>query len=381
VVTDGREEAPVVDLTVTEEQEMLRTTVRRLLAEHAPLDRLRSVADGEQGPDPALWKRLIELGLPALAVPVEHGGLGQGAADVAIVAEEMGRALGLAPLLSAVALATPALLASGDEAVCHEVLPLVASGEAIVVLASTEADGRWAPEAPTTTATSGGGGWVLSGRKCFVVDGAGADLVLVLAATPAGSGLFLVDAHGEGVDRREMRLLDPSRPVAEVKLTDAPARLVGSEGGGPGIMDRVTSTVALVTAAEAVGGMRACLDLSVEHAKQRVQFGRPIGSFQAIAHTCVDMLQRVEFAASAVQYAAAARDQVAPDADLATRVAAAYCSRGFHWVTKETIQVHGGLGFTWDHDAHLFYRRARSAEQLFTRRSDHVDAVTRLVGL
>jgi alkylation response protein AidB-like acyl-CoA dehydrogenase len=370
---DGSGVPPVVDLTVTDEQDMLRSTLRRLLADHAPLGRLRQVADGEAGADPALWERLVELGLPGLAIPETYGGLGQGASDVAVVAEELGRALCLSPLWSTLAMTAPALLATGDEGACADLLPGLASGGRVAALAATEA--------PATTASAGDGGWALTGRKSFVVDGAGADLLLVLATTPAGSSLFAVDPDAAGVERRPMEVLDPSRALAEVELRDAPGRLLGTEGGGAAVMEQVTASVALVVAAEAVGGMRACLDLSTLHAKERVQFGKPIGSFQAVAHLCVDMLQRVEFAAAAVQYAAAAHAQGSPEADLATRAAAAYAARGYHWVTKETIQVHGGLGFTWDHDAHLYYRRARSSEQLFARRTDHVESVARLVGL
>jgi alkylation response protein AidB-like acyl-CoA dehydrogenase len=190
-----------------------------------------------------------------------------------------------------------------------------------------------------------------------------------------------VDAHAPGVERRPLETLDLTRSLGATTFFGAPARLLGSVGSANRVIEYVLDKVMLAIAAESVGGMRACLELSVEYAKTRRQFGVPIGSFQAVAHRCVDMLQHTEFAGAAVHYAAAAEDERSDEAPVAAKVAAAYFGPAYHSVTAETIQVHGGLGFTWEHDAHLYYRRCRSNEHLFGRQADRYRAVADQIGL
>jgi alkylation response protein AidB-like acyl-CoA dehydrogenase len=369
-----------VDLTVTEEQQALRDTVRRLLADKASPAARRRLIDTEDGFDPRTWAQLAELGLHALIIPESYGGLGQGGIESWVVFAEMGRALYSGPFLATVALAANALLLSADDAIAKDLLPRIAGGEIIAALAVAGDDGRWDGLASEqVTARPGPDGWVLDGAKTFVIDGMAADLLLVTARSDAGLSLFAVDADAPGVDRRRLEALDLTRRLAAVSLSQTPGRLVGVDGEAEPVIGAVYERALAAVAAEQAGGMRACLDLCVDYAKQRKQFGAPIGSFQAVAHRCVDMLQRTEFAESAAHYAAAA--QGTDEGRVAARVAAAYSGRAYHWVTAETIQIHGGLGFTWDHDAHLYYRRCRSTEQLFGSQGRHLDALADLVGL
>jgi alkylation response protein AidB-like acyl-CoA dehydrogenase len=287
------------------------------------------------------------------------------------------------PFLASVAMAANALLASGDDNACADLLPRIATGETVATLAVTERDGRWhaGQDEQTTAEAAGARGWVLRGVKTFVVDGMTADVILVTARTDRGTSMFAVDAAAAGVTRRSLTTLDLTRSLAELTFADVPARLVGAPGSAAPVIDTVLDRLLVAVAAESVGGMRACLDMCVGYAKTRKQFGVPIGSFQAVAHKCVDMLQRAEFGGAAVQYAAAAQAQESDDFALAAKVAAAYCGPAYHWVTAETIQIHGGLGFTWEHDAHLYYRRSRSSEQLFGSAGEHFDGVAARAGL
>jgi alkylation response protein AidB-like acyl-CoA dehydrogenase len=351
-----------VELALTAEQRDLGDTVRRLLDDTAPLPATRALLHSESGHDPAVWARLAELGLPALAVPEAHGGLGQGPVEVTVALEETGRVLYPGPLL-AVVTAADVLVAAGDEGACARLLPGIAAGETIATVAGT-----W--PAAEIRATEHEGSWVLSGRADAVVAGHLADVLLVVA----GDRLFEVDpAH---VRRTPQDGLDLTRRVARIDFDDTPGRPIGSAELGPAY-DRLL----LATAAEQTGGAAACLDLSVRYAKDRTQFGRPIGSFQAVAHTCVDMLAAVETARGCVRYAAAALADGSVEAPVAVRVAAARCATSFQQVTIETIEVHGGIGFTWEHDAHLYYRRAWSGRQLFGSPEQHWSAISDLLAL
>lgn len=369
-----------VDLTVTDEQHALRDTVRRFLADKASPDARRRLIVTDDGFDRRTWAQLADMGLPALTIPEEYGGLGQGGVESSVVFAEMGRALYSGPFLATVTLAANALLLSADHAVAKDLLPGIATGETIATLAVAEGDGRWDTLAgQQVAARSGPDGWLLDGTKTFVIDGMTADLLVVVARTEHGLSLFAVDADAPGVERRGLVGLDLTRRLAAVTFSQTPGRLVGVEGVAEPVVTAVYERALVSVAAEAAGGARACLDLSVAYAKQRKQFGVPIGSFQAVAHRCVDMLARTEFAESAAHYAAAA--QGTDEASVAARVAAAYCGRAYHWVTAENIQVHGGLGFTWEHDAHLYFRRCRSSEQLFGSPDRHLDALADLLGL
>jgi alkylation response protein AidB-like acyl-CoA dehydrogenase len=352
-------------LAENDEQKQLRETVRKLLRDKAPLEALRQ--EPPAGLDRALWRTLAEVGVVALAVPEKHGGLGQTALETAVVLEEMGRALYSGPYLSTVALAVPALLASGDEAACAELLPDIAEGECIATLALGE---------HSVTADDECGR--LTGEVPIVLDGVDADLILVPAVSGQDVSLFAVDAGAEGLIREPLESLDLARRLTRVSLSDTPARLIGTPGAAPAVLAKVLDQALTGLAAEQAGGAAACLELCVEYAKTREQFGQPIGAFQAVAHKCVEMLRGVEFARSCVRYAGAALAEGAADAGEAARVAAAYCGEAFRQIAVETVQVHGGVGFTWEHDTHLYYRRAWSAGQLFGGLDEHYRAIADL---
>ena len=371
------------------EQRELRDSVRRLLRDRAPLSALRDRADTELGAGPGfdrdLWGRLVEMGLTALAVPEKYDGLGQTALETHVVFEELGRALYLGPYLATVGLAVPALLGSGDDSACAELLPGIAAGETVATVAVAEADGRWGTAATATRAVRDGDGWRLIGTKEFVLDGADADLLLVTARHGDGSdapvSLFAVRADAPGLARTRLESLDLARSVARVTLDSTPATPVGAAGAAPDLVATVLDRALVALAAEQAGGAAACLAMCVEYAKTRQQFGQPIGAFQAVAHKCVDMLHAVEFSRASARYAAAAEAEGDAEFPVAARVAAAYCGEAFRAVTVETVQVHGGTGFTWEHDTHLYYRRAWSSQQLLAGRDDHYAAIADRVGL
>jgi len=368
----------------TDEQKQLRDTVRRLLRDKSPLSEHRD-AEGGASFDRDLWRQLAELGLVALAVPEKYDGLGQTAVETGVVFEELGRALYPGPYLSTVGMVIPALLRSEDESACAELLPSIAAGEMVAALAVAETDGRWDTADINTKAERDGDRWRITGTKDIVLDGADADVLLVAArsADPDDPrvSLFVVNGDAPGLSSTRLESLDLARSVARVSLDGAPAWLVGALGAGPEVLGDVLDRALVGLAAEQAGGAAACLDMSVMYAKTREQFGRPIGSFQAVAHKCVDMLHGVEFSRACARYGAAALAEGTGDAREAARVAAAYCGEAFRAIAVETVQVHGGTGFTWEHDAHLYYRRAWSAQHLLTRPDDHYAAIADLNSL
>ncbi len=353
---------------LSEEQEELRQVVRAFLADTSPPSTVRRLMETAEGYDPAVWRQMADqLGLQSLAIPEDYGGLGFGWVELGIVFEEMGRALAGGPFLPTVALAAGALLASGDGQAAADLLPAIASGDCIATLAVVEEGGRWDEAGIALEATGdGAGAWVLTGHKTHVLDGTVAHLVLVAARTGAGVSLFAVDETAPGLTRLPVSTLDLTRNLARLDFAAAPARLIGRDGQGwPAVRAGLTlATVAL--AAEQVGGADRCLEMAVEYAKQREQFGRPIGSFQAIKHKCADTLVQVEAARSAAAYAAwAAAEGDEDELLLAGSLAKAACSEAYQRAASENIQIHGAIGFTWEHDAHLYFKRAKSSSLLF----------------
>jgi alkylation response protein AidB-like acyl-CoA dehydrogenase len=374
-----------VTLTFTDEQEELRASVRRFLADKSPSEAVRRWMESAEGHDPALWRQMAEqLGLQGLALPEEYGGAGYGPVELGIVLEEMGRALLPAPFLSSVALAGQALAISGDDVAKRRWLPGIADGTRTAALAVSEQDSAWTVDGVRCTATPKGEGWALDGTKTFVIDGGSADLLLVVARTDDGPALFAVEGE-EGTARSPLTALDPTRRLAHVTLDAAPAVRVGAAGDQGAYLRDVLDLAIVALAAEQVGAAQACLDMSVAYAKIRVQFGRPIGSFQAIKHKCADMLLEVESAKSAVYNAAAvAADRIAgagEDLPVAAALAGAYCSTTAVHAAKETIQIHGGIGYTWEHDAHLYLKRAKSSELLLGAPAAHRARLAALVGI
>ncbi len=356
----------------SEEHGELRDGLRRFLADKSPSAEVRRLMDTAEGYDPRVWQQLAQqLGVTGLTIPEKFGGLGYGAVEQAIVLEEMGRALLCAPYLGTAVLAVQALLASGDAAAQEQHLPGIAEGTTIATLAVTEDDGRWDTAAMTTRAAKDGDGWRLDGRKSFVLDGHTAALIIVAAQTGAGPSLFAVAGDADGLTREPLETLDRTRKLARLDLASVPAQLIGTEGGAEASVRRTLQVAAAALAAEQVGGAQRCLDMSVEYAKLRMQFGRPIGGFQAIKHMCADMLLEVESARSAAYYAAWAVADESAELPLVSSLAKAYCSEAYFQAAADNIQIHGGIGFTWEHDAHLYYRRAKSSELMLGTPTEH----------
>ncbi|MGY1810050.1 acyl-CoA dehydrogenase family protein [Blastococcus sp. SYSU D00669] len=349
-----------MEFTWTPEQQDLRTTTRRLLQDRAPLERARALGESGTRHDPDLWRALAQqAGLQGLAVPEEHGGSGASRVEQAVVFEEMGRVLLGGPFLSTVGFAAEALLASGDGAAQAEHLPPLAEGERTATLAVVEADGRWRPDAVATRATGSGPDARLTGVKELVLDGADADLVLVLAASDAGPSLYAVEAGADGLTAERLDPLDLTRPLARLRFADVPARLVGEPGDGARIAGAVRQAAAVLLAAEQVGAMTTLVGMTADHARTRRAFGRPIGAFQGVKHRLADMAVRLEMSRSAA-YWSAWQEPGSAAAAMGAAVAGSYCSESFLQTARDTIQLHGGTGFTWEHDAHLFLRRARA---------------------
>jgi alkylation response protein AidB-like acyl-CoA dehydrogenase len=371
-----------VNFAFSEEQEELRKSVRRFLEDKSPSAEVRRLMETTEGYDPAVWGQMAQqLGLQGLAIPEEYGGSGFSYVELIVVLEEMGRSLLCAPYFSTVALATNALLASGDDAAKKEFLPGIASGDTIATLALTEDTGRWDEAGISLSATKSGDGWVLDGHKSFVLDGHTATLILVAARTPAGVSLFAVDGNASGLTRTPLPTMDQTRKQARLEFARVPARLIGSDGGGWPILSKTLDLAAVALAAEQVGGAQKVLDMSVEYAKVRVQFGRPIGSFQAIKHKCADMLLEVESAKSAAYYAGWAAAEDSDELPTVACLAKAYCSDAYFHAAAENIQIHGGIGFTWEHDAHLYFKRAKSSELYLGDPTYHRELLAQRIGL
>ncbi|AWK76489.1 acyl-CoA dehydrogenase (plasmid) [Rhodococcus oxybenzonivorans] len=355
----------------TDEQRELQQLVRRFCEEKSPVAEVRRLMDTEDGFDTAVWDQMgKELGLQALFIPEIYGGMGYTVIEAGLVLEEMGRALLCAPFLSSVVLAANAILAGGTDEQRKLLLPGIAGGQVRGALAFAETTDTWQPGVATTEATPDGLHYRLKGLKTLVVDGHTAHTLIVSARTPGSIGtdaasLFVVQCDdAPGMTRRVLPTLDQTRKLATVEFDGTPAQLLGKIGSGWSTLEHTLQLAAVCLACEQLGGAARCLDMSVEYAKMRMQFGRPIGSFQAIKHRCADMLLGVESARSAAYYAlsaAAANDEL----PMASALAHAHCSEVFSRAASENIQIHGGVGFTWEHDAHLYLKRAKSSEALF----------------
>ena len=371
----------MADLTESAEQAELRATLRRLFGgASACLARPEPGDDGYY--DAKLWDVLAgEIGLCGLALPERYGGSGYSRADRAAALHEMGRCLLPSPFLASVVLAAETLLAAGDEDVLAGTLPALAAGTTLATVAYQPAPGG---DGRPVRAVRDRTGWVLTGSRSFVLDGDQADLILVPAESEDGISLFAVDTTTtRGLTRGPMRTLDPSRPQARLDFAATPGRLVGRPGAGPQAVRKGLAHATIALAAEQTGGAERCLEAAVEYAGIRHQFGRPVGSFQAIKHKCADLLILVESARSAVRYAASVSSLEPGDDDLhaAAAFAGAYCSAAYFTVAAENIQIHGGIGFTWEHDAHLYFRRAKASEVMFGTPAEHRAALARHLGL
>ena len=357
-----------MDFAFSEEQEELRKEARSFLAKECPPSRVRKVMETEDAHDEALWRKLVENGWTALGIPEEHGGFGS-FLDLVVVLEEAGRYLLPGPFFSTMALAVPALLEAGTDAQKQAVLPRIASGEAKATLALTEPAGRWDAEGVTLAAARDGDGWRLDGVKLFVPDAGVADY-LVAAARTRGSGeegitLFLVEGRPAGLTVTPMKTLDQTRRWYELKFEGVKLgadAVMGQPDQGWAPLRRALEWGEAALCAEMVGGASTVLEQSVEYAKTRQQFGKPIGIYQAVSHKLSDTLLETESARSATYFAAWAVDADAPERSLACSIAKAYVSDAYRRAAGTGIQVHGGIGFTWEHDMHLYFKRAKGSE-------------------
>ena len=371
-----------MNFAFTDEQEQLREFVRGFLEDKSPESAVREQMDTERGFDPDVWAQMSEqMGLPALTIPEEYGGQGFSRVEQVVVLEEMGRSLLCAPYFSSAVMAANTLLLCGDESAKQKHLPGIASGETRATLAFTEQNGRWDRDGITMTATRSNGSWRLDGAKMYVLDGHTADLVIVAARTSGGVSLFVVDPSADGVTRVALSTMDQTRKQAKLSFEGVDAAMIGAEGSGWQTLEAVLDLAAVALAAEQVGGAQRCLDMSVEYAKVRVQFGRPIGSFQAIKHKCADMLLEVESAKSAAYYAGWCAAEMNDELPQVASLAKSYCSEAYFHAAAENIQIHGGIGFTWEHPAHLYFKRAKSSELLFGDPSYHRELLAQRIGL
>jgi alkylation response protein AidB-like acyl-CoA dehydrogenase len=378
----GPRENATVNFAFSEEQEELRKSVRRFLEDKSPESEVRRLMETSEGFDPAVWSQMAQqLGLQGLTIPEEFGGSGFSYVELVVVLEEMGRALLCAPYFSTVALAANVLMASGDDQAKKDLLPGIASGETIATVAFTEDSGRWDEAGITLQATRSGDGWLLNGHKMFVIDGHTANLLLVAARTGEDVSLFAVDGAAAGLTRTALSTMDQTRKQARLEFASTPARLIGSEGQGWAVLGKTLDLAAVALAAEQVGGAQKVLEMSVEYAKVRVQFGRPIGSFQAIKHKCADMLLEVESAKSAAYYAGWAAAEDNDELPVVASLAKAYCSDAYFHATAENIQIHGGIGFTWEHPAHLYFKRAKSSELMLGDPTYHRELLAQRIGI
>lgn len=368
---------------VSEEHAQLRMTVRRLLEDRAPEAEVRRVLDTDQGYDVELWKQMAsELGLHGLAIPETYGGAGYGALETTIVFEELGRALLPTPFFATVGLAAGLLLALGDEEANRRYLPAIASGELVATVAVAEAAGSWRPQDLfAVVAEPGNGVWRLSGQKITVLAGDAAGLVLVAATAPAGTSVYAVDLPAPSVTMTRLETLDLTRRECKARFEDTPATLLGAPGGAGPAVSAMLDRAAVALAAEQAGAAGRLMELCMDYAKLRHQFGRPIGAFQAIKHKLAEMAFDVERMDSVVGFAAAAAADDTPELPVLATVAKVFCSEAFFRVAVETVQVHGGIGFTWEHTAHLYFRRAKSSEYLLGGPGRHREQLLERLGV
>ncbi len=371
-----------MDFGFSEEQEMLRDAAKRFLADNCPTTFVRKMMADSTAHDKDFWKKLVGMGWPGLLVPEEYGGQGGTFLDMTVIAEEAGKALVPGPFATQAMLAIPITIEGGSDQTKKDILPQMAKGEFIGTVALAEAAGRFDAEGIQLKANKSGADYTLSGEKFFVPDAHVAN-GMVVAARTGGSGengitLLLVPADAKGLTITQLKTVDMTRRLCHVKFDNVKtAGMFGKEGAGWPILHRALDIATAGLSAELVGTAQKALDLSVEYAKTRVQFGKPIGSFQAVKHKCVDMMVAVENARSLTYYACWTVDTRGAEAATAVPMAKAYASDMAKTVTSEAIQVHGGIGFTWEHDMHLYHRRALAGEANLGNAPVHRETVAR----
>ena len=358
----------------SDEQEQLRDAVRRFLSDCSPPTEVRRLMATEQGYDARVWRQLCQdLALAGVHVPESHGGQGFSVVELAIVMEEMGRALLCAPYFASTVLAATAILNGGSEEDKNELLPTICAGERLATLAIAEPNGRWDLDGIELDAVNGR----LRGVKSHVVDGCVADLLVVAARSGEGLSLYAVDASAEGIVRKPLTALDATRKLARIEFNDVAARLLGRESEAGAALTKTLHVAAIALANEMAGGAQRLLESAVEYAKLRLQFGRPIGSFQAVKHRCAELLLNVELAKSAAYQAARAAAEDNEDTAALASLVKASAADAYVQAAKDCIQIHGGIGFTWDNDTHLWYKRAKSSEAFLGDAAYHRELLMR----
>jgi alkylation response protein AidB-like acyl-CoA dehydrogenase len=373
-----------------EEQELLRSTARKFFDNECASEIVRKLMDGPEGMTPDLWKKIAEQGWTGLIFPDAHGGMGLGFVDLVVLMEEMGRAVVPGPFFSTVLLGGLAIREAGTDAQKKAWLPKISSGEARATLAWMEPSAELGARGITLQATAKGGGFTLNGTKLFVQDAHTADVIVVAARTGSGQSpeegisLFLVPKGTPGMSVTLLPTMDQTRKLCEVGLKDVALgaeALMAQAGSGWTALARVIERATVALCAEMCGGAQKVLEMTVEYAKIRQAFGRPIGSYQGVKHKAADMLVDVENSKSITYYAAWAMDEGVPEGPLAVSMAKAYVSDAYRRVAGAGIQLHGGIGFTWEHDLHLYFKRAKGSEFTFGDATWHRERVAQLVNL
>lgn len=370
-----------MQFALSDEQESLQRVTRRFMDRYSSEPVVRQMMSDRNGGNRHLWKQMAdEVGLPGLALPEDFGGGGATFREVEVVMRELGRSLACVPYLSTVCLAASAILASQDDEAMTRWLPGIASGDLIATVAYLEDEKPFDLHHELTTRVQGS---TVSGAKRFVVDGAAADVILVLASSEDGPALFAVDAASQpvGFSATALPTMDQTRRQAELTFDHTPVTPIGTAASCVSALRVAFDQTLAAIAAECVGGAERCLDMAVEYAKVRVQFGRPIGSFQAIKHRCADNYVNLEMARAAAAYAAQRLSDGDDDAAVLASVAKAFCSDVYLTAAKDNIQIHGGIGYTWDHPAHLYLKRAKTNQILFGDPAFQHRRVGQLLGL
>ena len=368
---------------LTETQQTLKNTVRKFLAAECPIAQVRKLMETETAHDPSLWSKIAQQGWTGMILPEEHGGFSMGMVEMASALEEMGRALLPGPFFSTVLMVGPLLERSADGPAKQQWLAAISSGDTKAAVALLEDSASWSPDSIQLNATlSSQGSYVLDGRKLFVWDAAVADFLICVARLNGELALFLVPAKAGGLRITNLPAMDSTRKLYEVVFNEVsvPRESLLAEGKpARAALDHMLNVATVGLVAEMTGGMQRLLEMAVEYAKTRKQFGRPIGQFQAVQHLCADMLVYTESSRSAAYYAAWAIQEGVSEASLAVSVAKAYASEAYREVGNRAIQVHGGMGFTWENDAHLFYRRAKASELAFGDSTYHRELIAKMV--
>ncbi len=352
---------------LSESQQILKDTARKFFAGECPITTVRKTIETGTAYDADMWRKLAEQGFTGVIIPEEHGGMGLGKVELVLLMEEAGYALLPGPFFSTVALAAPVIDALGTAAQKKKYLEPIASGRSRSTVALVEANGSWDVSSLQLSAT----GDKLTGTKLFVTDAAVADVIVVAAR----NGVFAVEAKAPGLHIESMKGMDLTRKIYSVEFKNTPAEKLG----GSGSLDQALNVATAALCAEMVGGMQRTLEMTVAYAKTRKQFGKPIGIFQAVQHLCADMYLETESSRSAAYYAAWALEENVPDAAAAVSVAKMYASDASRTVGNRGIQVHGGMGFTWENDIHLYYRRAKASETMLGDATFHRERIAQMV--